>query len=96
MNVRVTLSEASTLFGLPPPLRGRVGERGKPRTRTEDMRRRFTNEPVEIISNEAIFLTMRREIEQAAPLSLTLPRKGGGNPSAGASLTPIAESGLPA
>src|SRR5215204_3244125 len=30
---------------------------------------------------------MMQAAEQAAPLSLTLPRKGGGNPSAGASPT---------
>jgi hypothetical protein len=35
----------------------------------------------------SIVLAMHQAIEQAAPLSLTLPRKGGENSSAGASLT---------
>jgi hypothetical protein len=67
-----------------------------------DTRRRFINEPVEIIGEEAIFFAMHQAIEQASPLSLTLPRKGGGNPFAGASLTVIGiavagvESGSPA
>src|ERR1700754_839406 len=56
--------EVSTLAGLSPPLRGRVGERG-----TTDAGAR------------------------GLPLSLTLPRKGGGNPSAGVSLTENIKSG---
>jgi protein ImuB len=48
----------STLVGLSPPLRGRVGERGTTDTGACGL-----------------------------PLSLTLPRKGGGNPSTSASLT---------
>jgi hypothetical protein len=36
---------------------------------------------------EGVLLAIQQAAEQAAPLSLTLPRKGGGNPSAGASLT---------
>ena len=51
--------EESTLAGLSPPLRGRVGEGGTADTGARGL-----------------------------PLSLTLPRKGGGNPTAGVSLTP--------
>jgi protein ImuB len=50
--------EVSTMAGLSPPLRGRVGERGTTDTGARGL-----------------------------PLSLTLPRKGGGNPSTDASLT---------
>src|SRR5262245_2710582 len=47
---------------------------------------RFTNE--DVLGNlEGVALVIAEAAEQAAPLSLTLPRKGGGNPSAGASLT---------
>jgi very-short-patch-repair endonuclease len=164
------LRKVSTLAGLPPPLRGRVGERGMPHTPVDDVRRaraknlrrtmtraemllwrylkadrlaglgfrrqspmgnyiadfvahscklvvevdgeshdfeerirhddrrdrwfasrgyrvlRFTNEDV-MKNLEGVVLAIRQAAEQAAPLSLTLPRKGGGNPSAGASLT---------
>ena len=37
--VAVTQGEASTLVRLPPPLRGRVGERGKPRAPAENATR---------------------------------------------------------
>ena len=163
-------SEVSTPVGLPPPLRGRVGERGMPhdevpqfqRTRAKQLRRvmtraetllwrylkadrlaglafrrqtpmgsyiadfvahscklvvevdgeshdfeerirhderrdqwfasrgyrvlRFTNDDV-MKNLEGVVLSILKAAEQAAPLSLTLPRKGGGNPSASASLT---------
>jgi hypothetical protein len=36
---------------------------------------------------EGVVLSILEAAEQAAPLSLTLSRKGRGNPSAGASLT---------
>jgi hypothetical protein len=90
--------EVSRLVRLPPPLRGRAGERGKPRASAEDMRRQFFNEPGNAINQEAsVVLALRQATEQAAPLSLTSrasfarlgPRKGGGNPFAGASLTYI-------
>ena len=47
---------------------------------------RFTNDDV-MKNLEGVLLAIQQAAEQAAPLSLTLPRKGGGNPSAGASLT---------
>ncbi|QOZ23273.1 hypothetical protein XH93_06130 [Bradyrhizobium sp. CCBAU 51753] len=71
--------EVTTLVGLPPPLRGRVGERGKPRALTADLPRR--------INDDHAVRATRSATEQAAPLSLPLPRKGGGNPAAGALLT---------
>jgi hypothetical protein len=82
---RVMPSEESTLVGLPPPLRGRVGERGKPRAPIEEMRGQRIKEKMD--EDASRVLALRQAIERAAPLSLTLPRKGGGNPSAGASLT---------
>jgi len=48
---------------------------------------RFTNDDV-MKNLEGVAITILQAAEQAAPLSLTLPRKGGGNPSAGGSLTP--------
>jgi very-short-patch-repair endonuclease len=42
---------------------------------------RFTNDDV-IKNLEGVVLTIRQAAEQAAPPSLTLPREGGGNPSA--------------
>ncbi|MCP1973255.1 endonuclease domain-containing protein [Bradyrhizobium elkanii] len=56
---------------------------------------RFTND--EVLKNlEGVALAILQAAEQAAPLSLTLPRKGGGNPSADASLTSdIDEAGKP-
>jgi very-short-patch-repair endonuclease len=47
---------------------------------------RFTNDDV-MKNLEGVLLAIQQAAEQAAPLSLTLPRKGGGNPSAGPSLT---------
>ena len=47
---------------------------------------RFTNDDV-LKNLEGVALSIAEAAEQAVPLSLTLPRKGGGNPSAGASLT---------
>ncbi|MDH2383364.1 endonuclease domain-containing protein [Bradyrhizobium sp. CER78] len=47
---------------------------------------RFTNDDV-LKNLEGVVLSIAEAAEQAAPLSLTLPRKGGGNPSAGAFLT---------
>ncbi|OCK62341.1 hypothetical protein LMTR3_04270 [Bradyrhizobium sp. LMTR 3] len=85
-NFEMMRCEVSTLIRLPPPLRGRVGERGKPRVLADDMRREYSNEPVEVFGEEVV-LALRQPTEQAAPLSLTLPRKGGGNPSVGTSLT---------
>ena len=166
ISVAAISREVSTLFGLPPPLRGRVGERGMPhdevskiqRTRAKQLRRemtraetllwrhlkadrlaglgfrrqspmgsyiadfvahscklivevdgeshdfeervrydevrdqwfasrgyrvlRFTNDDVKK-HLEGVVLTIAEAAEQAAPLSLTLPRKGGGNTSAG-------------
>ncbi len=47
---------------------------------------RFTND--DVLNNlEGVVIAIGLAAEQAAPLSLTLPRKGGGNPSANASLT---------
>jgi very-short-patch-repair endonuclease len=47
---------------------------------------RFTN--AEVMKNlEGVIIAIGLAAEQAAPLSLTLPRKGGRNPSADASLT---------
>ena len=59
---------------------------------------RFTND--DVLKNLEGVLSIFEAAEQAAPLSLTLPRKGGGNPSVGASLTVVGiavagvESGL--
>jgi very-short-patch-repair endonuclease len=47
---------------------------------------RFTNDDV-MKNLEGVVLSIIEAAEQAAPLSLTLPRKGGGNPTAGAPLT---------
>ncbi|QPF84219.1 endonuclease domain-containing protein [Bradyrhizobium genosp. L] len=47
---------------------------------------RFTNDDV-LKNLEGVALAILEAAEQAAPLSLALPRKGGGNPSADASLT---------
>ena len=47
---------------------------------------RFTNDDV-MKNLEGVVLSILEAAEQAAPLSLALPRKGGGNPSADASLT---------
>ena len=47
---------------------------------------RFTNGDV-MRNLEGVALAILQAAEQAAPPSLTLPRKGGGNPTAGASLT---------
>jgi len=86
----MTPSEERTLVRLPPPLRGRVGERGKPRALSEDMRRQSIDELGETINEDAdAVLATRQAIEQVAPLSLALPRKGGGNPFVGASLTVV-------
>ena len=51
---------------------------------------RFTNDDV-LKNLEGVALAILEAAEQAAPLSLTLPRKGGGNPSAGVSLTSDAD-----
>ncbi len=47
---------------------------------------RFTNDDV-MKNLDGVALVIAEAAEQVAPLSLTLPRKGGGNPSVGASLT---------
>src|SRR5262245_51642598 len=47
---------------------------------------RFANDDV-MKNLEGVVLAIAEAAKQAAPLSLTLPRKGGGNPSAGAPLT---------
>jgi very-short-patch-repair endonuclease len=52
---------------------------------------RFTNDDV-MKNLEGVVLSILEAAEQAAPLSLTLPRKGGGNPAAGASLTSDTET----
>ncbi|VIO67617.1 hypothetical protein CI41S_09880 [Bradyrhizobium ivorense] len=82
----VTRSEVSTLLRLPPPLRGRVGERGKPRALTDEILRVRAIQ-LGSANGASVILTSRHRAEQVAPLSLTLPCKGGGNPSAAASLT---------
>jgi very-short-patch-repair endonuclease len=51
---------------------------------------RSTNDDV-MRNLEGVVLSILEAAEQAAPLSLTLPRKGGGNPSADASLTDAAD-----
>src|SRR5438132_10843974 len=43
---------------------------------------RFTNDDV-MKNLEGVLLAISQVAEQAAPLSLTLPRKGGGNPATG-------------
>ena len=47
---------------------------------------RFTNDDV-MKNLEGVVIAIGQAAEQAAPLSLTLPRKGGGNTSADASLS---------
>jgi very-short-patch-repair endonuclease len=47
---------------------------------------RFTNDDV-MKNLEGVVIAIGLAAEQGAPLSLTLPRKGGGNPSTDASLT---------
>jgi very-short-patch-repair endonuclease len=47
---------------------------------------RFTNDDV-LKNLEGVVLSIAEAAEQAAPLSPTLPRKGGGSPPAGAFLT---------
>jgi hypothetical protein len=81
-----TLREVSTLIRLPPPLRGRAGERGKPRALADEILRARAIQ-LGSANDARVTLASRRAAKQAVPLSLTLPRKGGGNPSAGASLT---------
>ncbi|MCA6117928.1 DUF559 domain-containing protein [Bradyrhizobium sp. WSM 1738] len=49
---------------------------------------RFTNDDV-MKNLEGVVLSILEAAEQAAPLSLTLSRKGRGNPNAGASLTDL-------
>ena len=49
---------------------------------------RFTNDDV-MKNLEGVVLMIAEAAEQASPLSLTLPRKGGGNPSTDASLTDL-------
>ncbi|MCP3396607.1 endonuclease domain-containing protein [Bradyrhizobium sp. CCGB20] len=51
---------------------------------------RITNEDV-MKNLEGVVLSILEAAEQAAPLSLPLPRKGGGNPPASESLTPDAD-----
>jgi hypothetical protein len=83
--------KAGTIVRLPPPLRGRAGERGKPRALTEDTTRDCINELNTMDWDAGVVLALRQAIEQAAPLSLTLPRKGRGNASTNAFLTsPVA------
>jgi hypothetical protein len=82
------LREVSTQLRLPPPLWGRVGERGRPRAPDGVIARcRANYSRDEIDARGDTNLVVLQAAEQATPLSLTLPRKGGGNPSAGASLT---------
>jgi hypothetical protein len=85
--MHVNFREVSMLCRLPPPLRGRVGERGMPRALTAEKRLRSINKSRETGNEESFVLVPPHAAEQVVPLSLTLPRKGGGNPSAGASLT---------
>jgi hypothetical protein len=74
--VHENFREVSTLVKLPPPLWGRVGERGKPRALTSEMRRCPVTEPRETLGEESLVFASHRAAEQATPLSLTLPRKG--------------------
>ena len=90
MRQDATRCEVSTLLRLPPPLRGRVGERGKPRAPTREILR-VRSIQLGNANNASAIPASRQSAEQAAPLSLTLPRKGGGNPFAGASLTSDAD-----
>jgi len=82
----------STTVGLPPPLRGRVGERGTPRAPAEEIRRSPASQTGEAINDvERAVLPARQAAEQAAPHSLTSkarfarfgPRKGGGSGEGG-------------
>ena len=80
--------EGSMLVGLPPPLRGRVGERGKPRATAGVTMRRPVNAhhgTTALVESPAVVSLFTAQL--AAPLSLTLSRKGRGNPRDGASLT---------
>jgi hypothetical protein len=74
------------MVGLPPPLRGRVGERGMPRAPYDEMRHARAIQILHAIDDaESTALTIRRSTEPGAPPSLTLPRKWGGNGESGAS-----------
>ena len=73
-------SGASTLVGLPPPLRGRVGERGMPRAQVDEIQRASARRLKRTTkSSQGVVIATRQAAEQAAPPTLTLPRKGGGN-----------------
>jgi hypothetical protein len=81
------LCKVSTLAGLPPPLRGRAGERGTPHTPIDDVQRARAKNLRCTMTRAETLLWLYQAAEQAAPLSLTLSRKGRGNPTAGAFLT---------
>jgi hypothetical protein len=75
---------ASTITDLlPPPLWGRAGERGKPHNEVSGTCRFPGKSP------RSFFLAIDVAAAQVAPLSLTLPHKGGGDmPANGAQQCP--------
>ncbi|MHC2338005.1 hypothetical protein ACVIW0_007294 [Bradyrhizobium sp. USDA 4454] len=74
----VRFREVSTPLRLPPPLRGRVG-RGVRRERGRTTSGEMVPNPS--LPRARISTALHLASEQAAPLSPTLPRKGGGSPS---------------
>ena len=58
--------KVSTLVRLPPPLRGRVGERGKPRALMDEMRRYYLNKLHETTSAASVVFAAHRTTEQGA------------------------------
>src|SRR5262249_48624180 len=68
--------EVSTLVRLPPPLRGRVGERGKPRARKEKSERIsiFQNRRLTIPKTGTILIHVPGPLEDAARSSRSVGR----------------------
>jgi len=72
--------EVSTVFKLPPPLRGRVREGGMPHTPVDERQRARAKQSAFVTRDpRGGLLAIRQSSEQVAPPTLTLPRKGGGN-----------------
>jgi hypothetical protein len=67
---------ASAIAILPPPLWGRVGERGKPHSEVGKVQL-LTDNNVNHMRSQLLATNLASA--QVAPLSLTLPHNGGGN-----------------
>jgi hypothetical protein len=77
MSQLASAAAATTAILLPPPLWGRVGERGKPHNEVDEIRFPDANTK----SGCSFFLAIDRDAERVAPLSLTLSHKGRGDTS---------------